>query len=146
MKKFLKTITILSIIFFTAASVSSYAKKNPGKTKTSGNNPAGINYVVTITTPECGGMCHTYSVVIKDENGNIIGSPLVFQEGVDNYVFHESGPVSGTRIAYLEKIYVSGKYICSRVLVTQPEQITGYFRSGSTHLFHLYPAMVVGND
>jgi len=137
MKKLLRIITALFVVFFFAAGATSFAKKNPGKTVK--RNHVGITYVVTVTNPYSGGLCNSYYVVIKDENGNQVTEALLYHEGIDNYIFFESGPQTGARIAYLEKADNSKQYFCNNLLITHPDQITGDFRDGSVYFFHLSP-------
>ena len=143
MKKFVRVLASLSMIILITSSVNSFAKKQPKKT--TANNTSGITYVVTISHLNSG-LCGSYQVVIKDEAGNIIGSPKAYQEGIDNYIFHENGPVLGTRIAQLERIVGSGQYLCNKLVRINPDQITGKFRNGATYLFSLTPVVRPGHD
>ena len=140
MKKTFKATQVILIIAFLIATSSSSAKRYPGKT--GGNNDAGITYVVIVTHPGNVELCYTYVVSVKDENGNPVGPSIIYQEGIDNYFFHESGPVSGTRIAYLERINGSGEFWCQHVLYADPDVKTGYFENGSLYIFNLIPSLI----
>lgn len=137
MKKILRIITALSVFFFLASGATSFAKKHPGKPDKA--NHVGITYVIKITNPHGDGLCNSYYVVIKDENGNQVTESLLYHEGIDTYIFFESGPKTGARIAYLEKADNSKQYFCNNILLTQPDQITGEFRDGSVYFFQLSP-------
>jgi hypothetical protein len=144
MKKFLRIIAAISIIAFVIAGADSFAKKHPGKTTQNSNH--GITYLVTVTHTYGGGVCHSYQIILRDEDGNQVGPALPYYEGIDNYIIRESGPVTGTRIAYLERIDGAGQVLCNQVLQTQPDQITGDFRNGYTYIFSLYPTINLKHD
>jgi hypothetical protein len=144
MKPITRNAVTVCLILFMALSANSYAKKKPQASKST-NNP-GITYVVTIEPQATGEVCHPYYVVIRGEFGDQVEGALLYQEGITNYVFRESGPVVGTRTASLERSYGSGQYQCNSILETEPFLISGEFRNGSTYLFPLHPDVVYGLD
>lgn len=144
MKEFMTKLTAVVLILLLSASVQSNSKKDP--LRTNGNNPAGITYVVNVDASNAGSVCYTYIVLIKDENGNNIGNSWVYVEGISTYVFHETGPVSGTRTAHLERIDYSCSSTCGNVFYTQPASLQNSFRSGRTYIFNLHPSSVPTNN
>jgi hypothetical protein len=144
MKKTLNVFTTVMILALITVGTQSFTTKRPEVANEI--HHTGITYVVTVDHPNGTGMCHSYLVVISDEEGNPIDAPIPYHEGIDNYIFHENGPVTGTRTAHLQRIHSSGQHHCSQVMITPPDQITGCFRNGSTYLFSLHPQVVPGDD
>jgi hypothetical protein len=107
--------------------------------KTNNDNPKGITYVVEIDATNITSLCHSYRIFLTDESGLIIDEPKAFHEGIINYVFHEKGPISGTRIAHMEQISNSTPNICSQALYSAPDIQSNTYRNGATYLFHLSP-------
>lgn len=143
MKKILGVTASLLILLFVTSSAFSLTGNKP---KTSLGNPAGITYLVEVNMMNVGSLCHTYQVVLADENGIPISSPITYQAGITNYVFHESNSVNGTRIAHFEKVSSSNPIACGQSIFSSPEVITNFFREGSTYHFQLNPTIVPGND
>ena len=145
MKEFVTKLTAVTLILLLAVSVQSNSKKDPRRTN--GNNPVGITYVVNIDASNAGNICFTYIVSIKDENGNNVGNSWVYMEGISSYVFHEAGPVSGTRTAHLDRIDFQCSQNCGNVFYTQPAMLNNNnFRSGRTYIFNLEPTSVPSNN
>jgi len=88
------------------------------------------------------GLCHSYRIILTDEDGLLVDEPKTYYEWIDTYVFHEIGPVSGKRIAHLEKIHNSSPNTCNQTLFTAPNAVTDLFRNGETYLFYLSPAIM----
>ena len=133
----------LFVLVFTISTAHSGEKK---AIKTNnGSNPAGITYVIVIDDVNISGLCYSYLVKVTDDNGEVVADPIMFQAGINNYIFHESGPVSGSRIAKLEKISSSPK-ACNQILYTPPQVMTNNFRSGSTYIFNLSPKVIFQNN
>ena|SRR5210317_1318548 len=144
MKEFITKLTAVALIVLLSVSVQSNSKKDPRRTN--GNNPAGITYVVNIDPSDAGSVCYAYIVLLKDENGNNVGNSWVYTEGINTYVFHEAGPVSGTRTAHLERIDYNCSSNCGNIFYTQPAMIQNNFRSGRTYIFNLHPTSVPSNN
>lgn len=144
MKTFFRTAIAFCIFLFFAFNANSISKKDPRITN--GSNPAGITYVVEVDMVNTGGICHTYSILITDENGILADRPKSFQEGISTYVFHEKGPVSGQRIARMVRESNSSPNICSQALSTVQNAVTSNFRNGSTYLFYLSPNSTTANN
>lgn len=144
MKEFVTKLTAVALIVLLSVSVQSNSKKDPRRTN--GNNPAGITYVVNVDATGAGNVCFAYIVSIKDENGNYVDGSIVYTAGVETYVFHESGPASGTRSAHLERIDYSCSNSCSNVFYTQPAMLNNNFRSGRAYIFNLQPSSVPANN
>jgi hypothetical protein len=145
MKSLVIKLSLVSLVVLFAGATLSYSKKDPQK-RTNGNNPAGITYVVKIDASDAGSHCYTYIVSVRDEDGNYIDGSIIYMEGINTYVFHESGPISGTRSAHLERIDYSCSNSCSNVYYTQPEYMQTNFRNGNTYIFHLEPSDVHNNN
>lgn len=143
MKTFFRIALAFSIFIFFAFSAHSTTKKDPRFSN--GNNPKGITYVVELDASNMAGLCHSYRVIITDENGLVVDEPKTFHEEINTYVFHEMGPVSGTRIAQLEKIQNSSPYACKQAIYTIPNAVTNIFRNGATYLFDLAPEIMPAN-
>lgn len=124
--------------------VTSFAGKKSKVLKKSYHN--GITYVVTVTPNYTGAICGSYRVVVMNGEGNACCAPLEYQEGINYYIFHESGPVTGSRVACLEKISSAGNYQCGQEMNSQPDEITGDFRDGFTYLFNVPVEMTPGLD
>lgn len=145
MKTLVSKLSIVTLIVLFASTSYSYSKKDPRKTN-NGNNPSGITYVVEVDAISAGSQCYTYIVSVQDEAGIYIDGSIIYMEGVNTYVFHEAGPVSGTRSAHLEKISYSCSNSCSNTWYTQPHHVQANFRSGQTYMFHLEPSNVHNNN
>ena len=143
MKTLITKLSIVTLIIFFAGTSFSYSKKDPRRTN-SGNNPNGITYIVEVDASSAGSHCYTYVISIQDEDGNYVDGSIIYMEGISTYVFHEQGPVSGTRSAYMEK--VEHNQSCSNIYYTQPHHVTANFRSGRTYMFHLNPSDVHNNN
>jgi len=141
MKRFFISVSSFIIISLVTVSISSFAKKKPG----AGNQHMGITYVVTVSPPE-DDFCDTYHIIIMDEEDNMIGAPLAYNQGIDTYIFHESGSSEGTRIAYLEKNESYGYTACQKILHASPDEISGKFNSGSAYHFELFPTVSPGYE
>ena len=143
MKTFITKLSLLTLVIFLASTSFSYSKKDPLRTS-SGNNSAGITYIVDIDDSDAGYNCYTYIVSVKDEDGNYVDGSIIYTPGISTYVFHESGPVSGTRTAYLERI--ESNHSCNSIYYTQPDQIKTNFRNGRSYMFVLHPSDVPNNN
>jgi hypothetical protein len=145
MKTLVSKLSIVTLIIFFASTSFSYSKKDPRRTN-NGNNSAGITFVVNIDAIGAGSHCYTYIVSVRDENGNYVDGSIVYTPFVQTYVFHESGPVSGTRSAHLERIDYSCSNSCNNVYYTQPDHAQANFRNGRTYVFKLEPSSVPSNN
>lgn len=145
MKNLVNKLTIVAVIVLFSTTAFSFSKKEPHRTN-SGNNSQGITYVVNIDLSDAGSMCYPYIVIIRDENGNPVGPSREFTEGINTYVFHENGPVSGERSAHLERIPHNYNSSCNNIYYTQPHIIQGRFRNARTYIFELFPSDVPNNN
>lgn len=143
MKRLVRITSLMTLLLFLVANMHSFAKKKPEATN--GNSNQGITYVVTVSTPPTGETCNAYFIVIRDESGEQLSAGLHYQPGITNYIFHESGPVSGTRTAYLERTGAS-QYLCNEILVAEPDAISGEFKNGYAYLFSLNLFLQYGNN
>lgn len=144
MKKSFMIAAVLIFSIISGESVFALQKKDPHKR--TNNNPAGITYIVEITGISAGDLCHDYQVVMTDANGTPVCMPIMFQAGISNYVFHESGPVNETRIAQLLEVYTPGQTACEQTIYIEPHEDNKNFQSGSTYHFLLQPLVLPGND
>ena len=112
MKTLITKLSIVTLVILFAGTTLTYSKKDPRKTN-SGNNSAGITYIVEIDDSDAGYHCYTYIVSIQDEDGNYVDGSIVYMKGISTYVFHERGPVSGTRSAHMERI--ESNHSCSNI-------------------------------
>ena len=142
-----KSTTIAFVLIFsvlTTAYALPFQKKDP-HAKTI-NNPAGITYIVEVNLANPSYLCGNYQVLISNANGIPVCAPITYQEGIINYVFHESGPVNETRVAQFIELSGPNQVACDNTVYTQPHSLTRNFSSGSTYLFHLEPEVLPGND
>jgi len=144
MKTFLRIAISACILLYFSFSGHTETKKDPRKSN--GTNPKGITYLVEIDAANIIGLCHSYRIIIRDENGVIIDEPKLFHEGIVKYVFHEMGPVSGKRIAHMEQIPNSAPNVCSQALYSTPHIHSNTFRNGATYLFQLSPVVLPVNS
>jgi hypothetical protein len=144
MKNILKIAASLLVVFFVTSTAYSLTKNNP-KTSTS-SNPSGITYVVEVNFTNPGSFCHSYQVVLTNENGVPVTAPIDYNIGITNYVFHENGPVNGTRIAHLERVSSSSSVACNQSVYSSPNAVATNFRNGSTYMFYLSPTITPGLD
>ena len=84
-------------------------------------------------------------VSVQDEDGNYVAGSIIYMEGINTYVFHESGPISGIRSAFLERIDSPCCNSCNNIWYTQPHHVQANFRNGQTYMFHLEPSDVHNN-
>jgi hypothetical protein len=134
MKKLALTMMSLAFVLFFSSTASAFQSNKP-KVQ---SQPQAITYeVVVILTPHSV-LCSKYTINIRDEMGNLVAKPIEYVEGKRTYVFHESGPVIGARIATMEKMDGSRSY-CNFMAYIQPAQKFGHFMIGHTYQFFLYP-------
>ena len=138
MKSILKKLAAILIILSFAATAQSFTKKDPNFANA--NNPEGITYMVEIDQTNLEYLCYTYIVVIRDEQGVVVGS-RIYQEGIATYAFHENGPVSGTRSAHLERIPSACSNPCHTILYTPGVAMQDKFRNGRIYVFELKPSL-----
>jgi len=143
MKSIVKKLAAILIILSFAATAQSFTKKDPNFAN--GNNPVGVTYVVEIDQTNLEYLCYTYIVVIRDEQGVAVGESRIYQEGISTYVFHENGPVSGTRSAHLERISSSCSTTCHTILYTPGVVLQNKFRNGRIYVFELKPSLTQTN-
>jgi len=140
MKKLAITMMSLVMIMLVVPTVHSVNTNE----KPPANDP-GITYVVNIELSSAIGLCNSYYVTISDRDGNLVASPLPYQEGTNTYIFHENGPVTGTRTANLvemDKVH----HACTHNLYTQPDIKNNRFRNNVTYLFTLHPTRITGDE
>jgi len=142
MKKIIGISFSLFVVFFLTTSVFSVTKKDP-RFATSGN-PGGITYIVDVNMSNVVSPCYTYQITITNEEGTPVSAPRIYHPGIHNYIFHENGPVNGTRIARMEKLNGQPPVACSLMIYCSPSSQTNNFRNGSTYMFHLTPRLVHG--
>lgn len=139
MKKILKVTSALLIVLLFSTAAHSLNKKDPRNLAL--NNPAGITYIVEVEHTNTSGLCNLYYVMVTNENGEPIDQPLYYVEGVTTYVFHEAGPVLGTRTAHLTMLPSNAPNLCNQTLNASPSSMTTSFRNGSTYIFNLDPSL-----
>ncbi len=136
MKKLILSTVSLTIFLFVGMTAYSLTTNLPTQTT------QGITYVVMVDAPENMEICHSYIVSIRDMNGNYVVPPIVYDEGITNYIFHESGPVTGVRVAHLEKIHMGNNHICPQNVYTAPDTKFQIFNNSTTYTFNLYPIII----
>ncbi len=142
MKNLTLSMISLAMILIVATTVYSVTTDKPAPT-----NSPGITYVVSVDASNADGLCHSYYVTISDNNGNIVGTPKLYHDGITNYVFHEAGPVYSPRVANLEKMENSDHHVCNQTIYTIPDVLNHrFFSNNTTYQFELYPTMVPGDD
>jgi len=99
----------------------------------------GVSYNVTVHYQGEFPLCNSYLVQIVDAQGYSVAPDQIFQPGMNTYVFHERGPVSGVRIARLVESPAQGNITCTYDLVTPPDVKSGKFLVGATYFFNLFP-------
>jgi uncharacterized protein YjdB len=144
MKKIFGFALGLYVAMFLATTAFSVTKKDPRLVTSS--NPAGITYVVEVNLTSTASLCGSYQITLTNEDGVPVAASKVFNVGITNYIFHENGPVEGTRIAHMEKINSSFSGVCGQILHSPSSAVTTNFRNGSTYMFYLSPTMLPGND
>ena len=144
MNKFLKITAGLTMVLFLVITAYAFNTNDPRNVITT--NPAGITYIVDINFTGSYGICDSYYIMICDEDGVPVAPPKIYVEGVNSYVFHESGNVNDTRVAHMERVLTSGPSVCNQPLFASPVSLTTNFASGSTYVFNLYPTLVPGDD
>lgn len=144
MNKLIKISAGLMMVLFLVSSAHSFTKKDPRTVTTT--NPAGITYIVDINFIGSNGICDEYYVMLCDENGVPVAPPKMYVEGINSYVFHESGNVNGTRVAQMERNKKTGPTNCGLPVYISPVTMTTNFASGSTYVFNLYPLVIPGVD
>ena len=120
-----KLILVTLVLFFTGTTFS-YSKKDPRRTNSS-NSSIGITYVVEVDASSAGSPCYTYMVSVQDEDGNYLAGSIIYMEGINTYVFHESGPISGIRSAFLARIDSPCCNSCNNIWYTQPHHVQANF-------------------
>ena len=144
MKKLVLSTVSLAIFLFVGMTAYSLTTNipTPPQEKTS----QGITYVVMVDAPDNMELCHSYFVSIRDMNGNYVVPPIAYDEGITNYIFHENGPITGGRVAHLEKIHTASNLICPQNVYTAPDSKFQRFSNTTTYMFNLYPIVIPGDD
>ena len=142
MKTILRISLTTCILIIFSISVLSETTNDPRKTND--DNPRGITYVVVeVDATNMTGLCHSYRIIVIDENGMIVDEPKVYHEGITKYIFREMGPVTGERTAILEVIPDTSPNTCNQNLYSVPDTQSNRFGNGQTYLFYLYPEISV---
>ena len=136
MKKLVLSTVILTIFLFVGMTAYSLTTNLPTQTS------QGITYVVMVDAPDNLELCHSYFVSVRDMYGNYVVPPIAYDEGITNYIFHESGPVTGVRVAYLEKTHMGNNLICPQNVYIAPDTKFQIFNNSTTYVFNLYPIIV----
>lgn len=144
MNKLIKIMSGLTLVLFLASTAYSITKKDPRNFVTT--NPAGITYIVEINFSGNHGICNEYYIMVCDENGVPVAPPKLYTDGVNSYVFHESGSTNDTRVAHMQRMLKSDPTVCSHPIYASPMSMTTNFASGSTYVFNLYPLAIPGDD
>ncbi len=134
MKKLKLTMVSLAFVLFLSSTAFALQTNEPKPQ----SEPQTITYMVVVLPYSFTILCNNYTINIRDEMGNLVAEPIKYVEGKKTYVFHESGPVIGARIATMEQMDGPQKN-CSSHTYTQPDQIFGHFMIGHTYQFFLYP-------
>ncbi len=136
-------LTMVSLAFVLFLSSTAFARQtNEPKPQ---SEPQTITYMVVVLPYSFTILCNNYTINIRDEMGNLVAEPLEYTEGKRSFIFHESGPVIGARIATME-IMDGPQKVCSFHTYIQPDQMFGHFNIGNTYQFYLYPITILGDD
>jgi hypothetical protein len=140
MKKLALAMMSLAFVLFLSSTVSAFQSNKP-KVQ---SQPQAITYEVVVILTTHSVLCSKYTINIRDEIGNLVAEPIEYVEGKRTYVFHESGPVLGVRIATME-IMDGPISDCKFLAYIQPAQKHGHFMIGHTYQFFLYPWSTPGD-
>ena len=142
MKNSTLSMVSLAIVLLLTTTAFSIQDNIPKPQKTS----PGITYLVSVTAPSGFGSCSSYLVTISDMQGNYVVAPQLYFKGRANYVFEEQGPVSGGRIANLEKLQSLNSFVCGMEYYTPADAVFYKFINLSSYEFFLSPQIVPGDD
>lgn len=141
MKKLALSMMSLAMILFITSTVHSASTNDPFP-----SNSPGITFIVSVKVSNVNSLCHPYYVVITDKGGNLCTAPQPYQVGIENYVFHEAGPVTGTRVANLIEIEGLDHHVCLQKVYTYPDILKDRFRNHSTYKFTLIPRFIASDE
>jgi len=142
MKKISYLVVLVGLVMFITSTAFSLTKNKSSRNTTDEM----ITYVVEVNNQSTNSFCQSYYVIITDDRGNAISFPRMYHAGIDTYVFHEYGPVSGSRVARFVEIDHLNSFTCGEKVYAIPDAIVTNFRKGASYLFNLYPVKVPGED
>jgi Phr family secreted Rap phosphatase inhibitor len=142
MKKLTLSILSLALVLILSTSAFSTQDNIPKQQK---RTPS-VTYLISVTAPAGFGSCSSYLVTISDIFGNYVAAPQLYYDGRANYVFEEEGPVTGGRVANLEKLHPLNNKVCSIQYYTPSDAIFYKFLNLTSYEFFLNPQLVPGDD
>ncbi len=141
MKKLKLTMASLAFVLFLSSTAFAFQTNEPRPQ----NNSQSITYVVSVLPSTSFSPCNKYFVNVTDNQGNLVDAPQEYIEGKSNYIFHELGPIMGTRIANME-IMGGPINICNLKTYIKSDEIFGRFNTTHTYEFFLEPRTIPGDD
>jgi hypothetical protein len=106
--------------------------------------PPFVTFQVTIHVSVPLPVCNIFQVEISDAEGNLVVPAQTYLPGVTVYDFHESGLVSGVRIAKLVLAPNTYHLVCTNTVYANPDVMVmdKTFLHGETYYFDLFPIIV----